>query len=90
MFNEKLVPGTMYRIRLTNGNWTNGIYIRERISGGGSWGRAMTHFLFTNTASGREIEIKSRIRIKPVVIKAMPNNGPTLGTVLIQDLEGSL
>ncbi len=63
MENFELVKGQVYRIRLTNGTWTNGVflYIKET-----SWlkMKTMKHFMFRNIRTDNTIEIKSRQRIR--------------------------
>lgn len=63
---DEMVKGMVYRIRLTDGSWTDGqfLYIRET-----NWLRSKTmkHFMFRNVRTDRTIEIKSRQRIRQIV-----------------------
>lgn len=64
----ELTPGRNYRIRLTSGQWTDGRLLGERVipAFNATWrtGRATTHWRFINIATGRDVEIKSRQRIR--------------------------
>ena len=66
---NELIAGKEYLIRLSNGHWNVGIFNRERTSSGGSWGLRgnFRHFMFNHKRTGRSIEIKSRIHIKPML-----------------------
>lgn len=59
----ELIAGQIYRIRLTDGTWTDGRFLHVKTT---TWlrSRSVTHFMFRNERTGREIEIKSRQRIK--------------------------
>lgn len=69
-----LVPGNTYRIRLTDGRWTDGRLLGERVipAFNTTWrtGRATTHWRFINLATGRDVEIKSRQRIRALGVPA--------------------
>lgn len=64
----QLVKGETYRIRLTNGGWTDAVFLyyerRER-----SWAnmRAVSRWHFRNVSTGREVQIKSREKIRAKV-----------------------
>ncbi len=66
-----LVPGKTYRIRLTDGSWTDGRFRHVRTT---NWlrSRNVTHFMFVNERTGRDIEIKSRQRIRPAFTEVRP------------------
>jgi hypothetical protein len=76
MLNEEMVPGKTYKIRLTNGTWTEGVFLRElenkRYSYNSNFSyfsfRRNTHYIFTNVRTGRKIEIKSKQRIKAMKV----------------------
>ena len=67
---NKLTLGNIYRIRLTDGHWTNGKLLREvdtvqcRDCFGHVVNRSKHRFIFENLATGREILIKSMQKIK--------------------------
>ncbi len=66
-----LVRGEVYRVRLTNGSWYDARFIMEKIINGYKI-RSMTvktrrHFMFQNLDSGRDVEIKSMVRIRAKV-----------------------
>lgn len=64
----QLVKGEVYRIRLTNGQWVDAVFLfyerRER-----NWAnyRAVSRWHFRNVATGREVQIKSREKIRAKV-----------------------
>lgn len=65
-----LERGKIYRIRLTDGFWTDGKFLRLAVYNPhfnpNSYFRlrSTTHFLFENVRTGRTVEIKSRQRIR--------------------------
>jgi len=59
--------GKVYIIKHTSGMIkARFLYSVER--GGGSWGRSMTHYIFQNLSTGRDIEIKSRVKIRKEIL----------------------
>lgn len=62
---NKLELGKVYRIRLTDGHWTDGEF-RGVTEHGPNWAhsRTVNRYHFLNLATGRYVEIKSTIRIK--------------------------
>lgn len=71
MANFSLIRGEVYRVRLTNGTWHNARFIRDVVYnptfGNASYMRNMrstTHYLFQNLDTGRDVEIKSKVRIR--------------------------
>lgn len=73
MFQGELVRGQLYRVRLTDGSWHDARFISERVynpvfnANRLHDRRSTTHYLFQNIDSGRDVEIKSRVRIKSKV-----------------------
>ena len=65
----ELIRGNEYRIRLTNGNWTIGVFLYEKEPFRVYTNRVYTnrtHFMFRNVATDRLIEIKSKARIREI------------------------
>lgn len=60
---QQLVKGAVYRIRLTDGSWTDGKFLYEKAPSSGHF-RSNRHFMFENLRTGRTIEIKSVLRVK--------------------------
>ena len=60
----ELIKGRWYTIRLTDGHWTTGEFkgIRET-----NWlhTRNVKRYMFRNVATGRDVELKSTVRIRP-------------------------
>ena len=60
----ELVKGQWYNIRLTDGRWTPGEFkgIRET-----NWlhSRNVKRYMFRNVATGRDVLLKSTVRIRP-------------------------
>jgi hypothetical protein len=69
--NDELTRGEVYLIRLTDGRWVKARFERVHLS---SWlkSRTMKHYMFVNLRTDRDIEIKSRERIR-VLIDECPN-----------------
>lgn len=67
---DELTKGDVYAIRLTDGRWVRAKFLYERSNDYRSTAyythRRNTHFVFTNIATGRTIEIKSRQRIRSI------------------------
>lgn len=64
----QLVKGEVYRIRLTNGKWTDAEYLYyERSEWNWAKMQAVSRWHFRNVATGREVQIKSRERIRAKV-----------------------
>ena len=90
MANITLVKGQVYRIRLTDGRWTDGKFLYEKAAHRresrvyGTYTGPNRHFMFENVRTGREIEIKSMQKIREIRDELHYTRGIGAGTTHVR------
>lgn len=63
---EDLVKGKVYRVRLTDGKWTEATFLYASVRAHWPNKQVRTHFNFHNVKTGRLVEIKSLRKVREV------------------------
>ena len=62
---KELVKGAVYRIRLSDGKWVDGVFLYEREYLPYSFSqRRVVRYVFTNAKTGRDVTLKSMARVR--------------------------